>query len=112
MPATLRRAADIQAVFTAGTVAHGPAMVVRARLRGDSNPCRWTVVAGKKIGGAVERNRAKRRLRMAVRSTELPLGADIVVLARPAALGADFSDLCAQVARLTAAAAALPERSR
>lgn len=45
---------------------------------------RFGITAGKKVGGAVERNRAKRIIRAAYRKNELllPLGYDIVVVAR------------------------------
>lgn len=45
---------------------------------------RFGITAGKKIGGAVERNRAKRILRAAYRKNEieLPIGYDIVAVAR------------------------------
>lgn len=44
------------------------------------------IVCGKKIGGAVMRNRTKRRMRAAVRQrlASVPLGWDIVILIRPA----------------------------
>ena len=42
------------------------------------------ITAGKKVGGAVSRNRAKRILRAAYRKNELllPIGYDIVIVAR------------------------------
>lgn len=45
---------------------------------------RFGITAGKKIGGAVVRNRAKRIIRFAYRSNEhlLPIGIDIVIVAR------------------------------
>ena len=44
---------------------------------------RFGVTAGKKVGGAVQRNRAKRIIRAAYRKNEmkLPLGYDIVIVA-------------------------------
>ncbi|HSK38383.1 MAG TPA: ribonuclease P protein component [Arenibaculum sp.] len=52
--------------------------------------------ASKKVGGAVERNRARRRLRAAVRETIPALampGHDIVVIARTETLTRDFAML-------------------
>ena len=48
-------------------------------------PCnRFGITAGKKVGNAVMRNRAKRIIRQAYRENELlfPLGIDIVIVAR------------------------------
>lgn len=56
--------------------------VVKARGRGRGN--RLGITASKKIGGAVQRNRARRVLREAYRQLagELPPGHDIVLVAR------------------------------
>lgn len=53
------------------------------------------ITAGKKIGGAVERNRAKRIIRAAYRKNELlfPLGFDIVIVARQEIAGKKSQDL-------------------
>lgn len=49
---------------------------------------RMGITAGKKIGGAVQRNRAKRLIRQAYRETEalFPVGFDLVIVARAAML--------------------------
>lgn len=54
---------------------------------------RCGVVAGRAVGGAVQRNRAKRLLRAAVRPylALLPVGWDIVLIARRPLLGAGFT---------------------
>ena len=46
---------------------------------------RFGITVGKKVGGAVERNRAKRIIRAAYRKNELllPIGYDIIIVARP-----------------------------
>ena len=68
------------------------------------------IVAGKSVGGAVVRNRAKRRLRAAVAEAgDATGGRDIVVIARPPAVTTEFpalrTELVALVARATARAA-------
>lgn len=79
---------------------------------------RWGVTASRKIGGAVERNRAKRRLREVAR-TRLPLSGqpmrDYVLVARRATLSRDFPALLEDLAKaLVAVHAALdaPARAR
>lgn len=96
----LHRADDIRAVFAARAVAHGPAMAVHARRRSDDGPGRATVIAGRKVGDAVRRNRAKRRLRSALHQTVPPRGLDVVVVGRSAALTANFPALVGEVDRL------------
>ena len=56
---------------------------------------RFGITAGKKVGGAVERNRAKRIIRAAYRKNELllPLGYDIVIVARADLNGKKSTDL-------------------
>ena len=69
----------------------------------------------KKLGGAVVRNRARRRLREALRLL-LPgparPGADYVVVARPAALSVPFADLRAELATAFKQISARLERGR
>lgn len=56
---------------------------------------RFGITAGKKVGGAVQRNRAKRIIRAAYRKNELllPIGYDIVVVARPDIAGKSSTEL-------------------
>jgi ribonuclease P protein component len=70
-------------------------MAAQPEGSGASAP-RMGFTASRKIGGAVARNRAKRRLRAAARST-MPgcalAGVDYVLVARSAVLTCDFSHL-------------------
>ncbi len=56
---------------------------------------RFGITAGKKIGNAVHRNRAKRIIRQAYRENELlmPIGIDIVIVARSAICSAKSGDI-------------------
>jgi ribonuclease P protein component len=73
---------------------HG--FVLQARVRGDEGPPRFGFTASRKIGGAVERNRIRRRLRDVVRRTDaddMAAGHDYVLLARRAAINLPFDRL-------------------
>lgn len=63
-------------------------------VSGNPGPPRVGVVAGKKkIGGAVQRNRAKRRLREALVGVPLREGHDYVVIASSTVLTASFGEV-------------------
>lgn len=70
-------------------------MLARPNMRGRD---RLGIVASRKVGGAVQRNRAKRRLREVFRRAE-PTGTgaplDVVVIARPDIVNAPFAALTA-----------------
>ncbi len=57
---------------------------------------RWGVVAGRSVGNAVQRNRAKRRIRAAIQAgiNRTVLGWDIILIARPPVLDASFAEIC------------------
>jgi len=62
----------------------------------DGEPTRVGIVASKKVGDAVRRNRAKRRLREAIRLVWPELGSSgwhVVVIATPGTGTLDFGDL-------------------
>jgi ribonuclease P protein component len=54
---------------------------------------RYGLSVGRRVGGAVVRNRVKRRLREILRSAQLKPGWDIVFIARSHAAAADFASL-------------------
>lgn len=60
---------------------------------------RLGITAGKKVGNAVKRNRAKRLIREAYRAQELnmPIGMDLVVVARASIDAAKPADISAQL---------------
>jgi ribonuclease P protein component len=77
---SLRRSSDIGRVRRTGTRRRRGGVTVYS-LGGRSGAARAAFVAGKGTGTAVRRNRAKRRLREAMRKVPLPEGYDFVVTA-------------------------------
>jgi ribonuclease P protein component len=65
-------------------------------------PGRVAVVAARRVGGAVERNRARRILREAWKqvSVQVSGGSDAVLVAREAIRGAKTQDLVAEMRQL------------
>ena len=97
----LLRHSDFERVYKAGRRHFAAHMTIfyLARAKGDGARVGFTV--GRVLGGAVERNRIKRRLREAVRlhrPQDLP-AFDVVVNPKKSALRAEFSQLCGEVCR-------------
>jgi ribonuclease P protein component len=65
---------------------------------------RFGISTGRRLGGAVERNRVRRRVRQLLREIERGSGpgCDILVVARPASTGATFGELRVALERLLA----------
>jgi ribonuclease P protein component len=81
----LRREGDVQRARSRGKAwSDGPIVVRVAANPTDPDRNRYTVVAGKKVGKSVQRNRAKRVVREALRHwhPDLRCGHDIVVIIR------------------------------
>ena len=99
----LKQRADFLAAAT-GAKAPGAAFVLQARKRSEigaeTGPVRVGFTVSKKVGNAVVRNRARRRLRAAAASV-LPLKAepahDYVLIARAGTLKRRFADLVADL---------------
>lgn len=97
----LTRSQDFQRVRTTGKSYSHPLLILVA-CRNGLDHSRFGLRAGRATGGAVQRNRARRRLREALRpivSTIQP-GWDIVLVAREPTAGAAWSELRAGVASL------------
>lgn len=71
--------------------------MVHVNRREDELPARVAVVAGRRVGNAVARNRAKRRLREVIRVTAIPTGVDLVVTAKAGADTVAFDALAADL---------------
>ena len=81
----LRQESDIRAARTRGrAVSEGPLVIRYLRNTSEQPANRYAVVAGRKSGGAVQRNRLKRVTREALRALHprLAPGFDVVVIIR------------------------------
>jgi len=101
-PAMMVRRADFLAA-NRGRRAPMPGFVLLVRERGDGDPAmRYGITVTKKVGGAVIRNRMKRRFRVLAREL-LPLhgiaGADHVLIGRDGGIERDFSLLHAELGK-------------
>lgn len=97
----LTRSSDFRAAYDGGRKAVGRYMVLYALARPEGAR-RLGVVTGRKIGGAVQRNRARRLLREAYRRNRhrLSATADVVLVARAALLAARASEIEAELMAL------------
>jgi len=93
----LRRRPEFQQVYDRGIRAHGRLMTVFL-LPQDVETTRLGIAATRKLGGAVQRNRAKRLVREVFRHHRNPPGWHIVVVPRPALLEATFQSIEADYA--------------
>lgn len=98
---TLRRTADFEALQRSGTRKAHPLLVVRLAPNGLSRT-RVGFSTGRRLGGAVVRNRVRRRLRAIVRylAPRVAPGWDVVIQARSGSTQASYADLCEAVERL------------
>jgi ribonuclease P protein component len=96
-PATLKKRAEFLRVKGGprwGTP--GFALETRPRTDAPQEPPRFGFTVSKKVGGAVIRNRIRRRLRALVAALDptcLQLGCDYVLIARPAAAERTYAEL-------------------
>ena len=98
--ARLRKRAEFDRVYKGGERHSSANMTVIFLAAAGAGP-RVGFTAGRALGGAVVRNRIRRRLREAVRRhlRELRTPADVVFHPRKSVLRADFSQLEAEVTR-------------
>src|SRR5207342_213005 len=79
--AHIRQRRDFQTVYDTGRKLHGRTMTIFALSRPGTGS-RLGIAATRKLGSAVERNRAKRLIRELFRLNPAPPGLDIVVVPR------------------------------
>ena len=95
----LRSSREVSATLRSGRRRAGRVSVVHATDH-DLPVTRLTVVASKKVGSAVRRNRAKRLLREAARRAAWSPGHDVVLVARADTATAHARDVAAEVREL------------
>jgi ribonuclease P protein component len=97
----LSRPQDFSAIQGQGTVRSHPLITARF-LRTDLEVTRFGLSTGRRLGGAVVRNRVRRRLREALRvmAPTFQPGWDVLIIARPALVEADHEALVGALRRL------------
>jgi ribonuclease P protein component len=99
----ITRSVEIRMIFDRGRrLSRGPLTLLGVRHRTQAQSRRVGVIVGRKFGGAVERNRAKRRLREFVRSHAdvVPEGWDLLLLPRSPIRSWSFAVLNQRVSAL------------
>ncbi len=105
----LRKNLDFAAVYEHGKTWADRLVILKALANGiEWN--RYGIVAGKRLGKAVVRNRVKRLLREAARATPAKTGWDLVLIARSPAATANYHELKDSVADLLRRARILAEK--
>ncbi|MCU0505271.1 MAG: ribonuclease P protein component [Chloroflexi bacterium] len=109
----ITRPSDFAALQRDGTSRSARLLSVRVRRTGHPTT-RFAFSTGKKLGGAVVRNRARRRIRESLRPMlgTLAPGWDVLVVARPATATATQADIAADLAHVLSGAGILEPEPR
>lgn len=93
----VRKRVEFLAIQSEGARVNGDCLVFIVQPRSDG-PLRLGITASRKIGGAVQRNRARRLIREAFRAVfaELPAALDIVVIVRRPIAERKLADILAE----------------
>ena len=99
--ARLLRHADFQSVYKLGRRHFASLMTVFYLRRAEGDSVRVGFTVSRALGGAVDRNRMKRRLREAVRLHGVAIGVpvDVVINPKRSLLKAEFSHLREEIAK-------------
>jgi ribonuclease P protein component len=102
----LRSPRDFAAMQERSTGRSHPLLSVRMR-RNELGRDRYGIATSRKLGGAVIRNRVRRRIRAILRTGQRPGGPgwDILVVARGASVTASYADLRSVLLKLIASVA-------
>lgn len=96
MPAleTLRRRTDFEALSRGGSARTTRLLVARSLIT-ERPTARIGLAIPASIGGAVQRNRVRRRLRalLRARTEQIGVGVDLLLIARPGADAASYAEL-------------------
>lgn len=100
MAVTLKSNSYFRRAYARGKSYTDPALVTIV-LKNRAGKCRYGITTGKKIGGAVQRNRARRIIRAAFFSfaDKLPAGYDLVFVARGKTPFLKSTDVAAAMSR-------------
>lgn len=97
-------ATDYRRLVRSGRRARGQVVLAYGRRTRPEEPMRMGVIVARNVGKAVVRNRVRRRIKAVGWSLAREVGGlDVVVRALPAAAGADFAAIDAEVRRLVGA---------
>lgn len=109
-PRRLPSLLEFSRVYKEGRRFSGTSLILY--VRATSGGLRVGVAAGRRIGGAVVRNRAKRRLREAFRRLQGRLDdrGDVALIARPPAVTAPFPEIVSEVEALCVAGGLLRDK--
>jgi ribonuclease P protein component len=108
----IKAARLFQEIYEQGRSLAGSFMILRVRT-GTNVSLRLGVAAGRKIGGAVKRNFAKRRLRETLRLNRHLFrdGCDVIATARPEIIKAPWQEVQAELIALAGKAGILKEET-
>ena len=108
----LSRPRDFATLQSEGTTRAHPLLLARF-VRTDLETSRFGLSTGRKLGGAVVRNRVRRRLREALRvmAPSFQPGWDVLIIARPGLVEADHDALVGALRRVLRRGGVLGGRS-
>jgi ribonuclease P protein component len=97
----VRKRAEFLSIQQGGVRVSGDRLVFVLKRREPGQPLRLGITASRKIGGAVQRNRARRLIREAFRAlfAELPAALDLVVIVRRPLGASKLADVLGELQR-------------